>query len=343
MKTPAAILERRSSVALDDYVVDISWSPDSRRLVAAGGEGKVFLLDLDGDTLSSRVVGEHGLGVIAVAWQPGGDRFVASGQDARIVLHDAEGRRLAEQRPAMSWTTSLVWSADGKRLATAAGKQITLWSAALEREHAFTPLASTVVALGWDKPGRDLGAAINGGLVVHRIEPPRFPVRQYHWAAPCLTVAFSPSGRHLATGTQDGSVHFWHLSSGRDSQMRGYPSKVDQLSWSGDSRYLASAADDQVVVWDFSGKGPEGSRPLQLRGHTDRIECLAFQPNGNYLVTGGRDWRVSLWRPGKAVVALDAQLTDSEPACLRWSPDGRFIAVGERRGKLSIFELVRLA
>lgn len=342
MKQPVAILEPRGSVALDDYVVDVAWSPDSRRLAVAGGEGKIFLLDRHDTSLAARTIGEHGMGALAVAWQPRGDKFVTSGQDSRLALYDADGQLLSEQRPAMAWTTAVTWSPDGKRLATAAGKQITLWSPAFEKEHAFAPLTATVVALGWDKPGRDLGAAINGGLVVHRIEPPRFQVRHYKWVAPCLAVAFSPNGRHLATGTQDGSVHFWHLSTGRDSQMRGYPAKVDQVTWSGDSRYLGTAADDQVVVWDFGGKGPEGSRPVQLRGHTDRIECIAFQPSGNYLATGGRDWRVSLWLPGKSSVALDAQLTDSEPTCLRWSSDGRFMAVGERGGRLSIFELVRL-
>lgn len=343
MKQPTAILEPRGSVALDDYVVEVSWSADSRRLAVAGGEGKVFLLSHDASAMTARTVGEHGMGAITVAWQPRGEAFVTSGQDSRIALYDAAGNRVSEQRPAMAWTTTMVWTSDGKRLATAAGKQITLWSPSLEKEHVFAPLSSTVVALGWDKPGRDLGAATNGGLVVHRVEPPRFQMRHYKWAAPCLAVAFSPNARYLATGTQDGSVHFWHLSTGRDSQMRGYPSKVEHVSWSGDSRYLATAADDQVVVWDFSGKGPEGSRPLQLRGHTDRIECVAFQPAGNHLVTGGRDWRVSLWLPGKSSAALDAQLTDSEPTCLRWSPDGRFIAVGERNGKLSVFELVRIA
>ena len=343
MKQLTAILERRGSVALDDYVVDVAWSPDSGRLAVAGGEGKVFLLMHDGSSLTARTVGEHGMGAITVAWQPRGDVFVSTGQDSRITLFDNEGRLVTEQRPAMAWTTVAAWSPDGKRLATAAGKQMTLWSPTLEKEHVFAPQSSTVVALGWDKPGRDLAAAINGGLVVHRIEAPRFQMRHYKWAAPCLAAAFSPNGRYLATGTQDGSVHFWHLSTGRDSQMRGYPSKVEQISWSGDSRYLATAADDQVVVWDFSGKGPEGSRPLQLRGHTDRIECVAFQPSGNHLVTGGRDWRVSLWLPGKSPVALDAQLTDSEPTCLRWSPDGRFVAVGERSGKISVFEIVRIS
>lgn len=337
-----AILEPRGRITLDDYVVDISWSADASQLAIAGGEGKVFLATRNDDRLSARTVGDHGMGALAVSWQPRGEHFASSGQDSRILLFDAQGERRGERRPSMSWTNCLAWSPDGRQLASAAGKQVSLWSATLEPVHVFAALGSTVAALGWDKVGRDLAAAINGGLVVQRIEPPRYPVRHYKWDAPCLTAAFSPNSRFLATGTQDGSVHFWHLSTGRDSQMRGYPGKVDQISWSGDSRYLATAADEQPVLWDFGGKGPEGSRPAQLRGHTDRIECLAFQPGGNFLVSAGRDWRLSLWLPGKSPAALDAQLTDSEPSCLRWSPDGRFVALGERRGTLSIFELVRL-
>jgi len=342
LKTASAILEPRGDVKLDDYIVDIAWSSDATRLVVAGGEGKVLLAARNESTLEAREIGNHGMGAIAVAWQPAGAVFASSGQDSRLVLFDTDGNVLAQQRPSMSWSTSLAWSPDGKRLATAAGKQISLWNPSLTLEHAFAPLAATVTGLCWDKPGRDLAASLNGGLTVYRIEPPRFPLRHYKWAAPCLTAAFSPNSRFLATGTQDGSVHFWHLSTGRDSQMRGYPGRVDLTSWSGDSRYLATAADEQVVLWDFGGKGPEGSRPLQLRGHTDRIECLAFQPKGSFLVTGGRDWRVSLWLPGKLTAALDAQLTEAEPTCLRWSPDGRFVAVGERNGRLSIFELVRV-
>ena len=142
---------------------------------------------------------------------------------------------------------------------------------------------------------------------------------------------------------QDGSLHFWYLSSARDSQMRGYPSKVNLTSWSSDSRWLASNAGNEVVCWDFGGKGPEGTRPAQLSGHTDRVECLAFQSVGPYLASAGRDWRLTLWQPGKAKQALDAHLTDSEPSCLRWSPDGRHLAVGERKGKLSVFEVVKRA
>lgn len=347
-KTPTVLLELRGSLRLDDYIVDLAWSSDTRQLAVAGGEGKLFLARFDADlqtreALTAREVGQHGLGTLAVAWQPRGDAFVSSGQDGRLVWWDcASAEARVERRPSRAWTTQLAFASDGT-LASAAGKQVSLWRAGLEPVHEFAPLEATVTSLGWDKPGRDLVAAVNGGLAVYRIDPPRYTVRHYRWAAPCLSAAFSPNSRYLATGTQDGTVHFWHLATGKDSQMRGYPAKVDVLSWSSDGRWLATPAGDVLVLWDFGGKGPEGSRPLQLAGHTDRIECLAFQPGGSFLVSGGRDWRLSLWSPGKATTALDAHLTDSEPSSLRWSPDGRFVAVGERGGALSIYELVRLA
>lgn len=340
VKPPNALLDLHGKVKLDDYVVDLAWSSDGERLAVAGGEGKVFLVETR--SLRATQVGEHGLGSLAVSWQPNGDRFASSGQDSRIVLYSAaEDRVLAEQRPAMTWSTGLAFSPDGKRLASAAGKQVFLWDENLQPQSALAPLDAGVAALAFDRSGVDLGVAIHGGVVVYRLTE-RAIARRYPWSAPCLTVAFSPNGKHLVTGTQDGAVHFWYLASGKDSQMRGYPAKVDCTSWSGDSRYLATAAHDMVVVWDFSGKGPEGSRPLQLSGHTDRIDCLSFQPNGQYLLTGGRDWRISLWQPGKYPTALDAHLTDSEPSSIRWSPDGRLIAVGERNGTLSFYELIKL-
>jgi WD40 repeat protein len=339
-----AILEPRASVQLDDYVIDFAWSGDGGRLAIAGGEGKVFLADFAADSLRARQLGEHAMGALAVSWQPKSQRFASSGQDNAIASWDADsGSELRRWRPAMAWTEHLAFAPDGSRLASAAGKVLSLWSPDGELLHRFAPHAGAVAAIGWDKPGRDLAAATNGAMVVHRVEPPRYETRLYKWPSGCQTVAFSGNGRVLATGMQDGSVHFWYLSSGRDSQMNGYPGRVNLTSWSSNSRYLATGAGNEIVLWDFGSKGPEGTKPLQLSGHTDRLECLAFQPQGPYLVSGGRDWRLTLWLPGKAKQALDAHLTDAEPSCLRWSPDGRHIAVGERKGRFTIYELVQIA
>jgi WD40 repeat protein len=217
---------------------------------------------------------------------------------------------------------------------------VSLWSPSGDKIHAFAPAASTAVALAFDKPGIDIGVALNGEIAVHRIEKSRYETRRYKWPAPALTVNFSGNGRFLASGMADGTLHFWNRSTGKDSQMRGYDGRLELVGWSDNSRYLASSAGNEVVLWDFSGKGPEGTRPIVLNGHTDRVDSFAWQPGGDHLVSAGRDWRLTLWRPAKTREPIDVQMLDSDISVVRWSPDGKWLATGEKQGRITVFELV---
>ena len=335
-------LEPRASVAFDDYVLDCAWSPDGALLAVTGGEGKVAMARRDGEKLSLEVIGEHLLGTLALAWRPHARTFATSGQDGAVALWDADtGKSIKRWRPAPTPTQALAFSPDGGLLAGAAGKSVMLWTPEGESRHVFAPAASTAVALAFDKPGSDLGVALNGEISVHRIGTSRYETRRYKWPAACLTVNFSGNGRFLASGMADGSLHFWNRSTGKDSQMRGYDGRLELVGWSADSRHLASCAGNELVLWDFGGKGPEGTRPIVLNGHTERVDTFAWQPGGDHLVSGGRDWRIALWRPAKTREAIDVQMMDAELSALRWSPDGKFLVAGEKKGRLTLFELVR--
>lgn len=334
-------LEPRATAVIDDYVVDVAWSPDGRSIAVAGGEGRVGLARFGNETLSLEVCGEHLLGTLAVAWRPHAKTFATSGQDGAVALWDGEsGKQVKRWKPAPTPSQALAFSPGGDLLATAAGKGVTLWSPEGEKIHAFAAAPATAVALAFDKPGTDLGVALNGGISVHRIEKGRYETRRYKWPAACLTVNFSGNGRFLASGMADGSLHFWNRSTGKDSQMRGYEGRLELVGWSDNSRYLASCAGNELVLWDFGGKGPEGTRPIVLNGHTERVDTFAWQPGGEHLASGGRDWRINLWRPSKSREAIDVQMVDSEVTALRWSPDGKFLASGEKKGRLTLYQLV---
>jgi WD40 repeat protein len=333
-------LEPRASVTLDDYVADLAWSPTGESIAVAGGEGKVALARVAAQTLGLDVIGEHLLGTLALAWQPRGRMFATSGQDSSISLWDDAGKSVKRWRPAPTPTQALAFSPTGEILSSAAGKVVTLWTPAGEKIHAFAPAASAAVALAFDKPGTDLGVALNGELAVHRIDKTRYETRRYKWSAACLTVNFSGNGRFLASGMADGSLHFWNRSTGKDSQMRGYEGRVERVAWSDNSRYLASCTGNEIVLWDFTGRGPEGTKPIVLKGHTERVDTFAWQTGGEHFVSGGRDWRLTLWRPGKTPQPIDVQMLDSEISATRWSPDGKRLAVGEKKGRVTLFELV---
>jgi WD40 repeat protein len=334
-------LEPRASAVFDDYVADCAWAPDGGALALAGGEGKVALARVSGESIAIEVLGEHLLGTLALAWQPRTSVFATSGQDGAIAIWDAAGGKTVKRwKPAPTATQALCFAPMGDLLASAAGKSVTLWRASGEKVHAFAPATSTAVALQFDKPGTDLGVALNGEIAVHRIGSSRYETRRYKWDAPCLTVNFSGNGRFLATGMADGTLHFWNRSTGKDSQMRGYEGRLELVGWSDNSRWLATCAGSEIVLWDFGGRGPEGTRPVVLNGHTERVDTFAWQPGGEHLVSGGRDWRLSLWRPGKVTEPLDVQLADSEITTARWSPDGKRVAIGERKGRVTLFDLV---
>lgn len=336
MSPPGFRLEQRSRVELGDYPVDAAWSADERALVIAGGQGALLWLEVG--AAAPRLLGEHPGGVLAVAWRSGAQQFASSGQDGEVRLWDARGGAAKLIHAAPQWSERLAYSGHGRWLAVATGGALQVFEADGTVRAQLPPQTAVIAALAWRPKTHELAALGNGGARLHRLEPePK--TREFSLPGACLSASWSPDGRLLASGMQDGSVHYWNIAAGSQSQMRGYGAKVALTSWNASSRLLATAADAQIIVWDFSGRGPEGSEPLQLAAHTARLTQLAFQPRGSLLAAGARDHRVTLWRHTQPQQPIDAHLLSDEVALLRWSQSGEQLVVADRAGVLSIYAL----
>lgn len=334
-----ARLVRQHRLQLDDYPAAAAWSADGRALLIGGGQGQLLLLELGSGAPAAQPLGNHAGGVLAVAWQAAGKSFASSGQDGRVLLWDSKTRSSQCLHEEAQWSEQLAFAAHGKLLAVGSGKALRVFESSGGALRAQLPAHSGVIAaLAWRPRSPELAAVGNGGAHLHRLEP-QLQSRVYAWTGACLTASWSPDGRVLASGMQDGAVHFWNVAADTQSQMKGYGTKVALTSWSANSRYLATAADQQVVIWDFSGRGPEGTEPLQLSAHTARLTQLAFQPQGTLLASGARDRRLMLWRPAQGVEPRDADLLGDEVALLRWSNDGQKLAVADRSGGICVYAL----
>jgi WD40 repeat protein len=316
---------------LGDWVRALSWSGDGTRVAAACADGAVVVAPAHGATgadSDASVVHEHPGGALAVAYSAGGT-LASGGEDGRLVV---DGRVWEE---GAGWVEHVAWRGDGGLLAATRRRQVSLWSPAGVCTGAPPALPATVACIDWHPRGVVLAAGSYGGVRLLRGGDAREADR-LEWTGSVLALAFSPDGVRLAHGNQDASVHFWELRRKRELEMTGYPFKVRELAWSGDGRWLATGGSDVVTVWDFAGRGPRGSRPRELERHEERLVALAFQPSGRLLASTAADGLVCLWDVAHDDLPLASAALEAAATCLRWSPDGRRLAVGTTDGTLAV-------
>jgi WD40 repeat protein len=119
------------------------------------------------------------------------------------------------------------------------------------------------------------------------------------------TIAFSPDGKLLASGSYDTTIILWNVSDPQNPSLIGKPlggraghsSFVNSLAFSPDGSTLVSAGDDRTIrLWDVSGPEYAAQKGKPLTG--DRwlaVNSIAFSPDGKKFASSSNDNTVLLW------------------------------------------------
>lgn len=280
----------------------------------------------------------HTAGVLALDASPDGRTLATGGEDGRLVFWDAASDEVrTEVRLGRGWVEHVAWSPAGGVLAAAVGQQLGFFQADGTALPAPAAFGSTVAGLAWRGDGVALAAAGYGVVTLCR-PGETAPVEALAWKSAYISLAWSGDGRHLVAGTQESNLIYWPLPF-RDEQplhMSGYAAKVKQLGFDARSRFLATSGGGSVTVWDMAGRGPAGTRPLQLEGHGGRITALAWQRRGQMLATGAQDGSLWLWNPAAGEVGVPARREGSEITALAFAPDDRSLAVASADGTVFV-------
>ena len=108
-------------------------------------------------------------------------------------------------------------------------------------------------------------------------------------------LAFTPDGRWLISGSYDGTIRLWDLTTptARPIVLREQEGPVYTLAISEDGAWLASGGADGIVrLWQLANPA---TQLYMLAGHSGVVNSVAFSPNGCWLATGSGDSTARLW------------------------------------------------
>lgn len=334
------LIAQWNKLACSDYIHDLSWSRNGFHLACADATGHVTVLTtLNGYPLERWMA--HALGALRVRYSHDGNFIASSGQDGKAHIYElSEYSKLATiDHGNDAWVEHIAWHRTSDYILSAAGKRLKLNKLDGSLIQEFEDHKSTIADVSWNPAAPDLFATSSyNGVRLWNMNQTNHK-RHLEWKGSLLNIAYSPNAKIIATGCQDQAAHVWLLPSGEDLFMNGYPTKVRELSWDSTSRFLATGGGPDVIVWDFSGKGPSGSKPVILPGHEGFVSVLAFAPKGLRLASGGTDGQVMVWDLANRGHVLANKEDDSPVTNLVWSGDGTKLAASFASGRLALFDL----
>ncbi|HUD46303.1 MAG TPA: protein kinase [Candidatus Baltobacteraceae bacterium] len=145
------------------------------------------------------------------------------------------------------------------------------------------------------------------------------------------SVAFSPDGRRIVTGSRDNTAKVWDTASGKELlTLKGHGlgvgwngTAVESVAFSPDGQRIATGSEDTTAkVWDAAS----GKELLTLKGHGAGVWSVAFSPDGQRIVTGSFDNTAKVWDAASGEELLTLKGHGGAGQCAAFSPDGQRIA-----------------
>lgn len=105
------------------------------------------------------------------------------------------------------------------------------------------------------------------------------------------SVAFSPDGQSVLTGSDDLTVKLWDLSGKVKQTFEGHNSYIWSVTFSPDGQSILTGSEDGTAkLWDLTGKLKQ-----TYKGHQLPVKSVAFSPDGQGILTGSEDGTAKLW------------------------------------------------
>lgn len=281
---------------------------------------------VDGPIVSPLRLKGHTWSVNSVTFSPDGTLLATGGRDGLVCLWSLPSGQLSKTIPNASEDVQAVaFSPDGKRIATAGST--TVFSAFGEMVDAESLGRLDFTVKIWNTEDGTLHRAFAKPDVTRNLKWQPASLGYYRiFSANC--VAFSPDGKLLASGDDEGFIRLWNVETGEEvAVLKGHEANVMSVAFSPNGKHMATGSlDDTVKIWDVAtGESVHTFKKRMFKAPWS----VCYSPNGKYLAAACNDSNVTQWD-----LENDCQSTvfrghkASVVKSVAYSPDGKTLASG---------------
>lgn len=193
---------------------DAVFSPDSQLLAVALNEGGILLLEA-ATGKKRQTLADNEKGIHSLSFSPDGKRLAKAGVEGVKIWDLTTGKETGKWTERGINTGKVAFSPLGDRLSCLDKHQRTIWflhpETAQPLRGGLAGHQAGIFDLDWSPDGAQFATIDALGRVILWDAAKALPVREWQLGGICLTLAFSPEGRHLLTGNGNGTIYVLRL------------------------------------------------------------------------------------------------------------------------------------